>query len=656
MKGKGDCFFKNLRGWTLCFNLVENIYSLETPAFALRDIRVKGEIDGTESADLAWKANAKNEEECCFTAENALGSWRLVFKPVGDGLEITLSLQPALEAETIILIPMVIPELNADHLLVQGVKGGGCDSLLFPTERSGPFKSFFQTMLTREGRTLQISHPMTQTHLSSMEGELAKDGVRDLTVKSEATSGDWTNGVAAETVTLRVSDEPHELMTDWAERNADVKKDLPPAKIGWNSWDYYRWTISEDEVLENAEFIAADPVLSKHVKRIIIDDGWQYCYGEWEANSLFPSGMKSLADKLTRLGFEPGLWIAPTIIEPHCRIAQVEPDMLALGESGLPCLTYECMRRHGFVLDPTVDKTRQWMFDLFERYAAMGYKYFKLDFLSWTLEAPKFHDPSVPKGRIMGKILEPICDALKGKAEIMGCNYRFEAGPRWIDDARVSGDIHANWKAVSGNVHSIAGRFWSHDRLWRNDPDFALCRGPETSDDPDLHRLKPCLVYVPPKGDMPADPDYLNSSLVDNGYEQAKVLLSLVIVSGGIINLSDKMTRLNEKGLDLARKTVAAKPGFTGVPLDLFATERPSHWLQKLRDGGWRVLLNNWSDEEQAMSFDLRNRDIDAVSATDFWEGTEIAVDNGEINTTLRPRSCLLAEVLESRLSETKTL
>ena len=41
-----------------------------------------------------------------------------------------------------------------------------------------------------------------------------------------------------------------------------VKKDFsrPPA-CGWNSWDYYRWTVTEEEVLRNAEFIASAPCL-----------------------------------------------------------------------------------------------------------------------------------------------------------------------------------------------------------------------------------------------------------------------------------------------------------------------------------------------------------------------------------------------------------
>ena len=80
----------------------------------------------------------------------------------------------------------------------------------------------------------------------------------------------------------------------YADENAPEGKVFEDPVCGWNTWDYYRWTITEDEVLKNAEFIAKDPVLSKHVKRIIIDDGWQYCYGEWGMPPLPPCAIPSI--------------------------------------------------------------------------------------------------------------------------------------------------------------------------------------------------------------------------------------------------------------------------------------------------------------------------------------------------------------------------
>ena len=70
--------------------------------------------------------------------------------------------------------------------------------------------------------------------------------------------------------------------------------------------------------------------------------------------------MEYLATEIKKMGFEAGLWFAPTIVEPHARIAQLDYDMLAKGKSGEPCLVYSCMERYGFVLDPTQQKVRNW--------------------------------------------------------------------------------------------------------------------------------------------------------------------------------------------------------------------------------------------------------------------------------------------------------
>ena len=119
--------------------------------------------------------------------------------------------------------------------------------------------------------------------------------------------------------------------------------------------------------MKNAEFIASDPVLSRYVKRIIIDDGWQYAYGEWVHNGLFPSGMEKIASTLTKMGFEPGLWIAPGIAEGVTRIAQTKYDMLAKSEDGVPAMMFNCMERRGFILDPTHPNAHKFWFELFDK-------------------------------------------------------------------------------------------------------------------------------------------------------------------------------------------------------------------------------------------------------------------------------------------------
>jgi len=597
--------------------------------------------------DFNWKKLEATANKIRFEAKNNMGKWQLTFSIKDqDDISIDFGGTFSRDISKLKLVSLYAENIKADHLLQHGLKMGGCRSFLTKNiKKTEPFKSYFMQMITLKGKTTQLSHKMMQDNISSIGGGMVKNAIKTLCVQTEI--GDVKKGQKAEANTLRIktSSDGHELMNLWADENIEIKKEPKEVKVGWNSWDYYRWTITEDEVLKNAEFIKRDPVLSKYVKRIIVDDGWQYCYGEWEANPLFKSGMKSLADKITKMGFEPGLWFAPSIIEPHARIAQWDSWMLAKGESGLPALVFRCMERYGFVLDPSLPKVQKWIFELFKRYTEMGYKYFKLDFLESTLRAPVFaNTKAVPRGKIVRKIVEQAYNAAAGKADILGCNYPFTAGNKFVDAARVSADIHAHWDSVCDNVFSIAARFWSNGKFWINDPDFTLCRGQQTSADKDINRLKPLLVCVKP--DVKEYPPIFNTSIVEIKKKEVEVLLSLILISGGAINLSDDVTKLNKDGLELARKTLSAEVGEAGIPLDLFSSEKPSIWVQKLKNGKARMLFINWEEKQKEFSFDLAKNKMENISsASDFWDNKKIAIKSGRITTELKGHSCLLAEL-----------
>ena len=414
--------------------------------------------------------------------------------------------------------------------------------------------------------------------------------------------------------------------------------------VGWNSWDYYRWTITEDEVLKNAEFIASDPVLSKHVKRIIIDDGWQYCYGEWEPNPFFKSGMDTLARNLRKMGFVPGLWICPGIAEPHSLIAQWQTDWLAMSEGGDPCLSFACMMRYGFILDPTVPAVKKWLFDLFTRYADMGYGYFKTDFLMPVTKAPRYHR-DIPRGQVIRELMTPITDAIRDKADLLGCGYDYNGGCDIVRMVRAGSDIHSTWNNAKNNAVSVAARFWASNRVWVTDPDFCVCRGPETANDPDLGRLRCLYVGVKPEETRreawPGVPWSFGFDTILAG--EAECLLSIALMNGGAINLSDKLYVLNDCGLDLVRRTVSAARGSAPTPVDLFESDRASKWFQTI-PGGCRVLLVNWEDNEAELSLDLAPFGVNASSARNFWTDETIAVNGNVLRATLRPHSCLMAE------------
>ena len=153
------------------------------------------------------------------------------------------------------------------------------------------------------------------------------------------------------------------------------------------------------------------------------------------------------------------------------------------------------------------------------------------------------------------------------------------------------------------------------------------------------------MVFEDPDG---KDPDSwcFHHVLVDDGIRrpQMEVLLSIVLAAGGAVNLSDRMSRLNESGLDLARRTAAAESGEAAIPLDLFTSEIPSRYLQKL-SRGYRVLLVNWEDREREVSIDLRSLGIECCNAVNFWNDRPVRLRDGRIGEALPARSCLLAEL-----------
>lgn len=627
------------------FDPDQQAFWLRLPGFRLLEFQPGYRWNESPSQPLKWKASPKSRNQ--WVARNRHGAWKLQFSTPDEAqVEISLICRPVHPPRRLVLQPVILDSFSVDHVLTHGQKMGGCESHVAQARISRPLESYSFAALTRGSHTLQISFPLKQKQMAKLTGHLVGKRVNDLTA-STLFEAPHRKVLKAVPVMLTASADPHGQLTSWADTQTNGAPLIAvPQESGWNSWDYYRWTISEEEVLKNAELIASDPVLSRHVRRIIVDDGWQYCYGEWEPNFLFPSGMKNLAKRLTKMGFVPGLWFAPTIVEPHARLAQIAPELLACAPSGIPCLAFSCMERKGFLLDPTHPRVQAWWEELFRRYADYGFRSFKLDFLCWTVPARKFHNSRTAPGDLMRTIIEPIRRAVGNDTRLLGCNFGFEAGRGLVDDVRTSGDIHANWRAVKNNAINIAARFWAHRRLWINDPDFALCRGEETSNDPHLHRLKALLPFVKPnetKTHLAEGLPYM-SSLVDIRKCEAEVLLSLVIASGGVMNLSDNLPVLNSTGLRLLRKSVQAEKGNAAIPLDLFNADIPAYWVQKLDSGKQRILLVNWTDAKAELSLDLETLNVRGTKLKNFWTGEPLKTRQGKLTAELLPHACLLGE------------
>ena len=481
------------------------------------------------------------------------------------------------------------------------------------------FKSGSVTGWTTGESTLFFTFPLRQSLPCAIGGTIAGDQVVDLRADC-LVHLDGVSEVVAPPLSLCATEAPHDYLEAHGEwQREEAMPPLAPRPVAWNSWDYIRDLVSEDYVLRNLEVIANDPVLSKHVEYIVIDSGWEFRYGDWIPNPRFPHGMEWLAQQIIARGFKAGLWLAPPILENCSAAALWNTELLAHGRAGVPCQAYQCMLRYGFVLDIKKPEARRWLRDVFARYRAMGYSYFKTDFLRHIKHAVLFNGQRVPEGDLVREVLEVVREAIGPEAYLVGCNYPDETGCGLVNSSRVSGDIAPHWETVRLNARSHGAQYWMHGRVWCNDPDFAICRGPETSDDPDLDRMHAGDIYLRPEQTHVHRPPYLSAV-------EARTLLSLVLLTGGSVTLSDNLPMLNEAGLELLRKTVSARAGRNMRPLDLFTSEAPSLWLQEVGEQEMRLGVVNWSDESVAQTVDLPGLTGRAWGqATDFWSGEEVS-------------------------------
>ena len=589
-------------------------------ARVVSDVRICRTEDGIRLEGLAFQGNWMLDIRAAET-------------PSGHkGIALRMEVRLASCARAFSFAPFAGGNVRLEHYLGSGRAGGHAESIVFPALKRR-FISYYAAMLSRGGDHLYCAAPLSGAALPEFHGE-SGELLTGFSLRFSFLHETLTN-VDSGNILILGGDDPFTLMEEYAGISCTRRPDFstPPA-CGWNSWDYYRWTITEEEGLANADFIAHDPVLARRIRRIVIDDGWQYCYGEWEANPLFPHGMEYLARELTKMGFEPGLWFAPILAEPQSRIAQKETQMLGMSEGGQPCLAFECMRRNAFILDPTRQEVCNWISALFDRYAAMGYRYFKLDFMQRVLNIRKFHNPTIPRADLQRRIIEAAAHGIAGRAQLLGCNYLFAGGNGAVDQVRIGADIHARWDHICQNAVSIAANWHLNRILWWNDPDFALARTVCNHRDPELNRLRAHVVYVEP--DDPLTPDK-DRALVTMEPAQAEVLLSLVLVSGGVCNLSDKLPALEESELAMLYRILQAEPGGAGRPLDLFSAEIPSLWHQKTQHGN-RLLFINWGDESATRFLEPGQFGICSRKAHDFWSDEYFSPVPKML--TIAPRSC----------------
>lgn len=142
------------------------------------------------------------------------------------------------------------------------------------------------------------------------------------------------------------------------------------------TWNDFRTEINDKLIME-----LADRLEGTGVDVLIIDDGWQDTYGDWNAHpERFPDGLKTTCDYIRSKGMDPGLWISLNSLEQKSKAYEKYHQYAVKDKEGNPTNLHGWANDLSFVtaniLSPWYDYIKKIIIKLVQD---NGIKYLKID-------------------------------------------------------------------------------------------------------------------------------------------------------------------------------------------------------------------------------------------------------------------------------------
>jgi len=136
---------------------------------------------------------------------------------------------------------------------------------------------------------------------------------------------------------------------------------MAPRPVHLNTWEGFYFDHDLDQLKALADAAAA-----AGIERYVLDDGWfagrhddSSSLGDWWPDAgKYPDGLAPLAEHVTGLGMEFGLWVEPEMVNPDSELYRAHPDW-ALQIAGRPVQT----ARNQLVLDLSRAEVSDYLFE-----------------------------------------------------------------------------------------------------------------------------------------------------------------------------------------------------------------------------------------------------------------------------------------------------
>jgi alpha-galactosidase len=430
----------------------------------------------------------------------------------------------------------------------------------------------------------------------------------------------------------------------------------PVVPRGWCSWYHIGLAVTAADIERHARFIATQmPGLQStlsngHRPLVQLDDGWMprwQMWGDWVANEFFPDGMPAVARAVRDQGAEAGIWLAPFHVAKESRMAADHQDWLLRRTDGELLVDPRLTHRAYHLLDATNPAVLDFFGELFGSLNRGGFTYFKLDFLYGGAYEAVRHDRSKTGTEAMRQGLARIFETVNPRGRkrdsfilacgaplmpVVGLAHGFRIGgdvgaPQMTEDLK-PGPPYVGFALVLAVARNLAARLFFGRALFTVDPDVVMAASPQLSED------------------------------------EARVLITLCALSGGIFLYSDDLETLPPERLGLLQNpnVLGLVGGAAAEPLHLFdrpdpqssdhwmtiPDDLPAIWIRPETGGTFTVAIYNWSSEprSQRLEFAELGAGMGDFRLLDLWSpepgGQVLGVHRSELNLELSPHSVRL--------------